>query len=115
MNPKQLAQQYYDAFHQKADFNEVPLAEDLIFKGPGGEIKGAASFRAVVAGLAQQLVKLEIRDQLASDTVVVSVYDFDLGLPDGPIPMAEKLCIRGNEITEIELFFDSRRLPGGPA
>ena len=41
---------------------------------------------------------------------MISVYDFDLGLPGGPIPMAERLEIRGEEIVAMELLFDAARM-----
>lgn len=107
-----VADTYYEAFRRKTDFQEVPIADDLAFHGPSGPIEGADAFRAAVSGIAKGLAKLEIRHQLERDGTVVSLYDFDLGAPDGPIPMAEVLEIAGDEIRRIELIFDTRRLPG---
>jgi hypothetical protein len=45
---------------------------------------------------------------------VVTVYDFDLGMPEGPIPMAEVLDVEDGAIRRIDLMFDSKRLaPAG--
>lgn len=108
-----IADLYYDAFRQQTDFGEVPFAEKLTFRGPNGTIDGAAPFRSVVAGLAQGVRSLDVRHRLAHGDTVVTVYDFDLGLPDGAIPMAEVLRIEDEEITAIELLFDARRLGAG--
>ena len=114
MQPIDIANTYYDAFRNRTDFSEVPLSSGLVFRGPSGALEGAAPFRGVVSGLARQLRGIAVRHQLAEADRVITVYDFDLGLPDGPIPMAEVLEIAGGEIAGIELLFDSRRLaPAG--
>ena len=116
MEPLEIAGAYYDAFRRMTDFSEVPIAETLVFRGPNGALEGAATFRGVVAGLARQLRGLAIRHQVATPERVVSVYDFDLGLPEGAIAMAEVLVIENGRIAEIELLFDASRLaPGGEA
>jgi hypothetical protein len=112
MDAISLADRYYAAFRNKTDFSEVPLAEQLHFQGPSGTIEGAAPFRGVVSGLAQTVKGLEVRHQAVADGTVVTVYDFDLGLPDGPIPMAEVLRVEGDAIRAIELVFDTKRMPG---
>ena len=102
--------QYYAAFEAKSDFSEVPLDADVAFRGPMNEIAGEAALRPVLAGLAQRVSSLAIRHQMTQGDQVLTVYDFDLGLPDGPIPMAERIALRAGVIREIELFFDARRL-----
>ena len=113
MDPASAARSYYDAFRNRTDFAEVPLADDLVFRAPTMELRGASQFRPVVSQLAQRLQGLEVRHQLCTEDTVVTVYDFDLGLPDGPVPMAEVLAVRAGQVAEIELLFDSRRLAGG--
>lgn len=112
MTTERAATHYYDAFNQKSDFSEVPFAETVSFRGPTGTIDGAAPLRAVLGDLSQRVQALTVRHQLSEGDQVVTVYDFDLGLPDGPIPMAERLAFVDGEITEIELLFDAGRLPG---
>ena len=112
MTTDRAAALYYAAFTDRSDFAEVPFADAVRFRGPTGPIEGAAALRGVLEGLARNVQGLEIRHQLEASGQVVTVYDFDLGLPDGPIPMAERLAVEGGEIAEIELLFDARRLPG---
>ena len=56
-----------------------------------------------------------MRRQLAYGEFVLTFYDLDLGAPEGPIPMAEKLRVVDGRIVDVELLFDSRRLPAAPA
>ena len=110
MTDLETAAIYYRAFDERSDFSEVPFAEDLCFRGPNGEVEGADALRPMLAGLASRHAGLAIRHQVAGEGQVISVYDFDLGLPGGPIPMAERLEIRGEEIVAMELLFDAARM-----
>ena len=101
---------YYDAFRKRTDFSEVPFAEDVVFRGPTGPIEGATALRARLAALAQGTKDVTMRHQVVGGGQVLSFYDFDLGLPGGPIPMAERLGCDGETIEEIELLFDPARL-----
>ena len=91
------------------------LAESVVFRGPTGPLEGAVTLRQVVGGLAKQLKQLDVRHQLENGDTVMTVYDVDLGMPGGPIAMAELLRIVLGEIAEIELLFDPSRLSGGSA
>ena len=110
MTDLETAAIYYEAFAGRSDFGEVPFAEDLRFRGPNGEVEGAATMRPMLAGLAARHAGLVMRHQVAADGQVISVYDFDMGLEGGPIPMAERLEIRNEEIVEMELLFDAARM-----
>ena len=115
MDALTIAGTYYDAFRNRTDFSEVPLDDDFVFHGPIGALEGPAAFRSVVAGLARGVAGLEIRHQVRDGSRVLTVYDFDLGQPDGPIPMAEILDVHGETIRRIDLIFDSKRLANGAA
>ena len=112
MSPTDLANCYYAAFRQQTDFSEVPFAADIRFHSPSGVTEGAAPFRGMLTGLAKNVKALTVRHQLSEGDDVITVYDFDMGLPGGAIPMAERLHCKGGEIVEAELFFDSKRLGG---
>ena len=58
--------------------------------------------------------RFQIRRQASDGEFVLTFYDLDLGAPDGPIPMAEKLRVVDGAIVDVELLFDSRRLPKPP-
>lgn len=113
MSTIEIANRYYDAFRGQLPFADVPFAASFSFRGPNRAIEGADAFRGVVEGLARQLKDLTIRHQHGSAESVVTVYDFDLGLADGPIAMAEVLEFEAGEIAAIELLFDPGRLAGG--
>lgn len=110
----QVAQDYYQGIAGERDFATVPMAEDLTFRGPGRTASNAQAFRKALRGLSTQVKGLELRQQLAEGEFVLTFYDLDLGAPDGPIPMAEKLRVVDGEIVDVELLFDSRRLPAAP-
>ena len=110
MNSLSIANRYYDALRKKLSFDEVPMQDDLVFKSPNGPVEGAAVFRQMLTGLAENIVGIDVRHQFEKTDTVVSVYDFDMGLPGGPIPMAEVLRLREGAIAEVELLFDSKRL-----
>lgn len=112
MTPQQVADLYYDAFRNRTDFSEVPMAEGLAFRSPMMSLEGAQAFRGALAGLVARFQALDIRHQLADAESVVTVYDFDLGLPTGPIAMSEIVQVKGDEITAVELIFDPKPLLG---
>ncbi|MEM9177537.1 MAG: hypothetical protein AAGC67_20155 [Myxococcota bacterium] len=110
MTDLETAAIYYRAFEARSDFSEVPFAEKLRFRGPNGEVEGAGTLRPMLAGLAARHAGLAMRHQVAAEGQVISVYDFDLSLEGGAIPMAERLEIRDAEIVEVELLFDAARM-----
>ena len=110
MNPQEIADCYYEAFEKRSDFSEVPMAAALRFLSPAMVLPSAEAFRGALGGLVQQFQGMEIRHQSVDGEAVLTVYDFDMGLPGGPIPMAEVLRCRGGEIAEVELIFDSAKM-----
>lgn len=112
MKTQDIVDTYYAALQPGGDPGAVPFADALVFRGPSGMTEGAAGFRAMLGGLAQNVKQLDMRHQLSAKDCVLSVYDLDMGAPGGPIPMAERLRIDGDRIAEVELFFDTKRLGG---
>ena len=110
MKVRDIADRYYGAFAGRYQFGDVPMADDLHFASPAMQLDGAEAFRGALGGLVQQVKGLEIRHQSVDGDAVLTVYDFDLGLPAGPIPMAERLQCRDGVIAEVELIFDSARM-----
>ena len=110
MKPLDIANRYYEAFRKGGDFEDVPMAQGLRFRSPMMELGDAASFRGAVKGLAQQVKAVDVRHQVCAADSVLTVYDFDMGAPGGPIPMAEILTVANGELADVELLFDSARL-----
>ncbi len=109
-----VAAMYYEGINGTRDLGSIPMADDLTFAGPGRSAASAEAFRGALAGLSPQVRGFAIRRQLADAEHVMTFYDLDLGAPGGPIPMAERLRIVGGKIVDVELLFDSRRLPSPP-
>ena len=106
-----VATAYYDALAGEAPLSRVPMAPGIAFRSPQLEFKDRTSFHAALTGLVQQVRSLEIHSQMVDNNLVMTFYSRDLGAPTRPIPMAEQLIVKDGEITEIELIFDSARLP----
>lgn len=107
----EIATAYYDAFQGRGDFAGVPMASDLRFASPRFQLHTADAFRGALSQLRPRVKSLKIRSQLHEGDVVVTIYDLDLGAPAGPIPMAERLRVEGGRLVEVDLIFDSARLP----
>ena len=106
-----IAGAYYNALAGEAPLSRVPMATAIAFRSPQLEFKDRASFRTALTGLVQQVRSLEIHNQMVDNNLVMTFYSLDLGAPTGPIPMAEQLIVKDGEIKEIQLIFDSVRLP----
>ena len=102
------ATKYYEGIAGQRDFASVPLAQDVTFSGPGRAASSAEGLRKALRGLSPQVRSFKLRQQLADGEFVVTFYELDLGAPDGPIPMAEKLRVMDGKIVDIQLLFDSR-------
>ena len=113
--PLAVAAKYYEGIAGERDVALVPMADDLTFQGPGRSASNAEDLRQALRGLSPQVRSLTLRQQVADGEFVLTFYDLDLGGPDGPIPMAEKLRVADGRIVEVELLFDSRRLPQPPS
>jgi len=110
-NTIQIAELYYDAFRSEAQFQDVPMAENLRFSSPRFQLETSDDFLGALERLQPQVKGLEILNQLKDDTSVITFYNLDLGAPEGPIPMAEHLHVEHGELVAVELIFDSARLP----
>lgn len=110
-----MARRYYDEFRSAGDFADVPMADDLRFDGPLQQYADGPRYRADCARLAGQVRSLTIRHQFVDGDRVHSVYDFDLGLPSGPIATSETLTFDRGRMVAAELIIDSTPLRPGAA
>lgn len=110
MNIEQLAGRYYDDFASNGDFGSIPMADDLRFTGPLHVYADGARYRQECAALAASVHDITIRHQFIDGDQVHTVYDFDLGLPTGPIPTSETLTFADGVIVAADLFIDSTPL-----
>lgn len=110
-----VATAYYAAFTGAGPLDDVPMQEDLTFASPRFQLTSAAEFRGALRQLFSRVQSLTINAQLQDADAVLTFYQLDLGGPDGPIPMAERLRVVEGRLAEVELIFDSARLPRPPA
>lgn len=106
-----IANTYYSAFKGEVALNDVPMSEAIVFVSPRFTLNGEGPFKAALSNLFARVKDLTISDQIHSNDTVLTFYDLNLGLPDGSIPMAERLRIENGELVEIDLIFDSARMP----
>ncbi len=113
-NAVRIADAYYAAFNGRGSVAAVPMRDDLRFVSPRFTLTTASSFKAALTDLFKRVKHLQIGDQVHNGDTVLTFYELDLGTPDGPIPMAERLRIEGGELAAVDLIFDSARLPPAP-
>ena len=115
MTVAEVTRRYYAAFRTAGDFADVPMADDLRFTGPLQRYADGPRYRADCARLAGRVRALAMRHQFVDGDRVHSVYDFDLGLPTGPIATSETLTFDGGRMVAAELIIDSTPLRAGAA
>ena len=106
-----IANTYYAAFHSTGSPAAIPMHENLTFSSPRFSLTGATAFKEALSTLFKRVQSLHITQQIHNDNTVLTFYQLDLGIPGGPIPMAERLQIDNGVIKTVELIFDSARLP----
>ena len=104
---QQLSDQYYQAFRTGSDFSEVAMAPSLAFTGPMHHYEDGERYRTDCAQLAGNLASLDIKQQYIDGDRAHTVFEFDLGLPTGPVSSAETLTFKDGQLVAAELIFDS--------
>ena len=111
MTVEEIVGRYYDAWKTKAgDMSEVPLAEDLVFRGPVASFEDAEGFRALAREAGGMVTKFDIRHQFVDGNRVCSVVDFEATLCDSPVTSAEILEIADGKIVRGEVIYDAEKI-----
>lgn len=111
MDPKTIANLYYDAWINRAgDMTDVPLADDFDFSGPVASFADAAGYRQMAAQAGAAVRSFRVRHQFTSGDLVCSVVDWEMAPVDGVLTAAEILEIRGGRIVRGELIYDAEEL-----
>jgi hypothetical protein len=111
MDPKKIANQYYDAWINRAgDMSEVPLAAEFTFRGPVASFDDAAGFRQMAATAGAAVRRFQVRHQFVDGNLVCSVVDWEMAPVDGVLTAAEVLEIRDGQIVRGELIYDAEEL-----
>ena len=111
MDPREIANRYYDAWiNRRGDMSEVPLAEDLVFRGPVASFDSAEGYRAMARQAGAAVTSFRVRYQLSDGDRVCSVVDWTMQPVPGTLSAAEVLEIRDGQIVRGELFYDAEAL-----
>jgi hypothetical protein len=111
MDPREIANRYYDArINRRGDMSGVPLAEDLVFRGPVASFDSAEGYRAMVRQAGAAVTSFRVRYQVSDGDRVCSVVDWTMAPVPGTLSAAEILEIRDGQIVRGELFYDAEEL-----
>lgn len=112
MNSEQVVALYYEAWQRKrGDFSEVPLADDLQFRGPVASFDSAEGYRAMAREAGQKVTKFEVRRQFVDGDTVCSIVDWEMDIPGvDPMTAAELLHVVDGRIARGELIYDGEQL-----
>jgi uncharacterized protein (TIGR03086 family) len=118
MDPRTIANQYYDAWRlHGGDMSGVPLADDFAFTGPVASFDSADGFRAMAKQAGAAVTSFRVRHQFTDGDLVCSVIDWEMTMLPGVLTAAEVLEVRGGRIVRGELIYDAedlRRAMAGP-
>jgi hypothetical protein len=111
MEPKTIANMYYDAWINRAgDMTDVPLADDFTFRGPVASFEDATGYRQMAAQAGAAVRTFRVRHQFTEGHLVCSIVDWEMAPVDGVMTAAEILEIRGGRIVRGELIYDAEDL-----
>ena len=94
------------------DFSNVPLATDVIFKGPlsDNEIHGAAALTEFLTGLFPLVKDARVLRSFGADDHVCVLWEFEVIEPAVVIPICEYFRVVDGRLTEVRPFYDPRPL-----
>lgn len=107
-----VADRLLDRLVTGGDFDDVPMSDDLSFRGPLATARSAAEYRSICRQFADAVNGIEVRTRMCHGDTVHLVYDVDMGLPDGPLTTSQTIGFRGDAMTDVEVIFDAARVTG---
>ena len=111
MDPRDIANQYYDAWiNRRGDMRDVPLADDMVFLGPVASFDSAEGYRAMARQAGAAVTSFRVRHQFTDGNLVCSVVDWTMTPVQGTLTAAEVLEIRDGKIVRGELLYDAEEL-----
>jgi ketosteroid isomerase-like protein len=111
MDPREIANRYYDAWiSRNGDMSQVPLADDMVFRGPVASFDTAEGYRAMARQAGAAVTSFRVRHQFTDGTLVCSVVDWTMQPVPGTLTAAEVLEIRDGKIVRGELIYDAEEL-----
>lgn len=106
----EASQRYYCDLADRGDFESVPMADDLLFRGPLHAYADGVRYRRDCVERTAKARSLVIRYQFIDADEVHTVYHFDLGLPGGPIASSETLRFDNEVMVQADLLIDTTPL-----
>src|SRR4029453_18512267 len=92
MAPREIANRYYDAWiNRGGDMSQVPLAEDLVFRGPVPTLHSAEGPRPMPRQAGAAVTSFRVRYQVSDGDRVCSVVDWTMAPGPGTLTPPEGL------------------------
>lgn len=111
MNPVEVANLYYDAWaNKRGDMSDVPLADDLVYRGPVASFDNAAGFREMATTAGAMVESQTVRHQFSDGNLVLTITDTEMALPIPTMTSAELLEIRDGKIVRGENIYDAEAM-----
>jgi hypothetical protein len=111
MDPREIANRDYDAWINRCgDMSQVPLTEDLVFRGPVARFDSAEGYRAMARQAGAAVTSFRLRHQFSDGDLVCSVVVWTMAPVPGTLSAPEVLEIRDGRIVLGELFYDAEKL-----
>jgi SnoaL-like domain len=104
MSALDIVNGYYRACNRGGDLSDVPLADDVTFRGPLGSVEGADNLRTHTAARGE--MTCSIREQFHDANRVCSIVDWQLSGPVSSLTTTEILEVRDGHIVSGEVIFD---------
>lgn len=104
--------QYFAELVSGGDFSDIPMRDDLRFRGPLATSDTAVEYRAVCQEFAGLVTDLSLRTLVGDDGVIHAVYDVDMGLPSGPLATSQTVEFVDGQFASVEVIFDAAVITG---
>ena len=92
------------------DLSRIPLAEEVVFKGPlnADEIRGAAALREFLADILPIVKDARIHRSFAEGEHVCVLWELETTQPAAVIPICEYFRVVDGKLKEVRPYYDPR-------
>ncbi len=99
MDPREIANRYYDAWiNHHGDMRQVPLADDMVFHGPVASFDSAEGYRAMARQAGAAVTSFRVRHQFTGANLVCSIVDWTMAAVPGTLTAAEVLILLAKSV-----------------
>ena len=108
-NILELGEAFLNAFDEK-DISKITemVHPEIRLRSPMNEASNRESYLAVVRRLLANIKGLRIRSKFASGNQAMFTYDIDYNEPIGLVTAAILMTLEGDQIKDLEVFYDAR-------